>query len=152
MMKGWRMTSTLLDRLSIWQLLDEPMGDAVNAIAVNVHCNHLLHVSLCITSDNISDLIISFMKAWDKQESWYFFHIKTMTASLKLRGINRLLKGAILSYFTFIQIRFVKPPSGWYKLMPLNQWGNKGTTEREEEVCKGDRKDKFKLYNSLMVG
>lgn len=58
-MKGWRMTVTLLDCLSIWQLLDEPLGDVDNAIAVNVHSNQLPHVSTYINSDsdNNSDLI-----------------------------------------------------------------------------------------------
>lgn len=68
-MKGWRMTGTLLDCLSIWQLLDEPTGDVVNAIAVNIHSNRLLLVSVYINSDsgNNSDLITSFMKAWAYQ-------------------------------------------------------------------------------------
>lgn len=64
MMKGWRMAGTALDCLSIWQLLDEPMGDVADTTAVNVHSNHLLHVSVFINSDNISDLITSFMKGW----------------------------------------------------------------------------------------
>lgn len=36
-MKGWRMTGTLLDCLSIWQLSDEPTGEVFNATAVNVN-------------------------------------------------------------------------------------------------------------------
>lgn len=56
-MKGWRMTGTLLGRLSIWQLLDGPTGDVDNAIAVNVHSSQVLLTSMYIDSDNNSDLI-----------------------------------------------------------------------------------------------
>lgn len=70
------MTGTFRGRLSISQLSDEPIGDVVNAIAVNVHSNHLLHMPMNISSDsdNNSDLITSFMKALTYQKSILLMH------------------------------------------------------------------------------
>lgn len=51
-MKGWRMTGTLVDCSSIWQLLDEPVGDVVDAIATDVHSDQFLLTSIYIKSDS----------------------------------------------------------------------------------------------------
>lgn len=45
MMKGV-MAGTVLNCLSIWQLLDEPKGYVVDTTIVNVHSNYLLDVSV----------------------------------------------------------------------------------------------------------
>lgn len=58
-MKGWRMTGTLVDCRSIWQLLDEPAGDVADAIAMDVQSDQFLLTSIYIKSDrnNNSDSI-----------------------------------------------------------------------------------------------
>lgn len=57
------MTGTLVGCSSIWQLLDEPAGDVVDAIAMDVHSDQFLLTSIYIKSDsnNNSDSISFFL-------------------------------------------------------------------------------------------